>query len=171
MEAPCYSKMSVGFQRTTRRYTPEDSTIRNNRCENLKFCIICCCFREKYLFRRALWNLYFAFFSIGCYDRFVSTRSGAHCSNIRALKPWLIMFLEGFDTRIKSSKFRSRRSRYSSQNTPWSSIPPLKLTSDKLSLSIKVTTSSMPYSQESVNGPCRDPWSRSIHFTPSYPIF
>jgi hypothetical protein len=36
MEAICSSETSVDFQRTTRRYTPEDSTLYNNRCENLK---------------------------------------------------------------------------------------------------------------------------------------
>jgi hypothetical protein len=28
--------VSVDFQRTTRRYIPEDGTLRNHRCENLK---------------------------------------------------------------------------------------------------------------------------------------
>jgi hypothetical protein len=31
------SETSVEFQRTARRYVPEDSTIRNHRCENLEF--------------------------------------------------------------------------------------------------------------------------------------
>jgi hypothetical protein len=30
------SETSVGAQRTTRRYIPEDSTLHNHRCENLK---------------------------------------------------------------------------------------------------------------------------------------
>jgi hypothetical protein len=30
------SEASVGFQRTTRRYIPEDKTLHNHRCENLK---------------------------------------------------------------------------------------------------------------------------------------
>jgi hypothetical protein len=30
--------VSVDFQRTTRRYIPEDSTLHNQRCENLKSC-------------------------------------------------------------------------------------------------------------------------------------
>jgi hypothetical protein len=30
------SETSVGFQRTTRRYIPEDRTHHNHRCENLK---------------------------------------------------------------------------------------------------------------------------------------
>jgi hypothetical protein len=36
MEATCSSKTSVEFQRTTRRYTPEDGTLHNHHCENLK---------------------------------------------------------------------------------------------------------------------------------------
>jgi hypothetical protein len=42
MEAICSSETSVGFQRTTRRYIPDDITIRIYRCENLKFCILKC---------------------------------------------------------------------------------------------------------------------------------
>jgi hypothetical protein len=36
MEAICSSETSVDFQRTTRGYIPEDSTLYNHRCENLK---------------------------------------------------------------------------------------------------------------------------------------
>jgi hypothetical protein len=36
MEAICSSETSVDFQRTTQRYIPEDSTLHNHRCENLK---------------------------------------------------------------------------------------------------------------------------------------
>jgi hypothetical protein len=36
MEAICSSETSVGTQRITRRYIPEDGTIHNHRCENLK---------------------------------------------------------------------------------------------------------------------------------------
>jgi hypothetical protein len=36
MEAICSSETSVDFQRVTRRYIPEDSTLHNHRCENLK---------------------------------------------------------------------------------------------------------------------------------------
>jgi hypothetical protein len=32
----CSSETSVTFQRATRRYIPEDSTLHNHRCENLK---------------------------------------------------------------------------------------------------------------------------------------
>jgi hypothetical protein len=39
MEAICSSKMSVETQRTTRRYIPEDDTLHNHRCENLKYYI------------------------------------------------------------------------------------------------------------------------------------
>jgi hypothetical protein len=35
-EEICSSETSVDFQRTTRRYIPEDSTLHNYRCENLK---------------------------------------------------------------------------------------------------------------------------------------
>jgi hypothetical protein len=36
MEAICSSETSVGTQRTTQRYIPEDGTLHNHRCENLK---------------------------------------------------------------------------------------------------------------------------------------
>jgi hypothetical protein len=36
MEATCSSETSVDFQRTTRRYIPEDRTLHNHWCENLK---------------------------------------------------------------------------------------------------------------------------------------
>jgi hypothetical protein len=36
IEATCYSETSVDFQRTTRRYIPEERTLRNHSCENLK---------------------------------------------------------------------------------------------------------------------------------------
>jgi hypothetical protein len=35
-EAICSSETSVDFQRATRRYIPEDSTLHKHRCENLK---------------------------------------------------------------------------------------------------------------------------------------
>jgi hypothetical protein len=36
MEAICSSETSVAFQQTTRRHTPEDDTLHNHCCENLK---------------------------------------------------------------------------------------------------------------------------------------
>jgi hypothetical protein len=36
MEAICSSETSVETQRTTRRHIPEDDTLHNHRCENLK---------------------------------------------------------------------------------------------------------------------------------------
>jgi hypothetical protein len=36
METICSSETSVDFQRVTRRYIPEDKTLHNHRCENLK---------------------------------------------------------------------------------------------------------------------------------------
>jgi hypothetical protein len=36
MESACPSETSVEFQRTTRRYIPEDRTLHNHRCENHK---------------------------------------------------------------------------------------------------------------------------------------
>jgi hypothetical protein len=36
MEAICSSETLVAIQQTTRRHIPEDDTIRNHRCENLK---------------------------------------------------------------------------------------------------------------------------------------
>jgi hypothetical protein len=40
MEATCFSETSADFQWTTRRYIPEDRGLHNQRCENLKSCII-----------------------------------------------------------------------------------------------------------------------------------
>jgi hypothetical protein len=37
MEAICSSETSVETQRTTRRHIPEDDTLHNHGCENLKF--------------------------------------------------------------------------------------------------------------------------------------
>jgi hypothetical protein len=37
MEAICSSETSVDTQRTTRRYIPEDGTLYNHRCKNLKY--------------------------------------------------------------------------------------------------------------------------------------
>jgi hypothetical protein len=39
MEAICSSETSVATQRTTRRHVPEDDTLHNHRCGNLKSCI------------------------------------------------------------------------------------------------------------------------------------
>jgi hypothetical protein len=36
MKGTCSSEKSVDFQQTTRRYIPEDRTLHNHRCENLK---------------------------------------------------------------------------------------------------------------------------------------
>jgi hypothetical protein len=36
MEVTCSSETLVGFQRTARRYIPEDRTLHNHNCENLK---------------------------------------------------------------------------------------------------------------------------------------
>jgi hypothetical protein len=36
METICFSETPVETQRTTRRYIPEDDTLHNHRCENLK---------------------------------------------------------------------------------------------------------------------------------------
>jgi hypothetical protein len=36
MEAMCYSETSVVTQQTTRRHIPENGTLHNQRCENLK---------------------------------------------------------------------------------------------------------------------------------------
>jgi hypothetical protein len=38
MEASCPSKTSLDFQQTIWRYVPEDRTLHNHQCENLKFC-------------------------------------------------------------------------------------------------------------------------------------
>jgi hypothetical protein len=50
MEVICASKTLGGFQRTTPRYIPEDRTLHNHRCENLKSylmergCMLICIF-------------------------------------------------------------------------------------------------------------------------------
>jgi hypothetical protein len=36
MEATCSSETSVATQQTSRRHIPEDDTLHNHRCENLK---------------------------------------------------------------------------------------------------------------------------------------
>jgi hypothetical protein len=41
MEAICSSETSVGTQRTTRRHIPEDDTLHNRRCGNLKSYVFC----------------------------------------------------------------------------------------------------------------------------------
>jgi hypothetical protein len=38
MEVTCSTETSVDFQRTTWRYIPEDRTLHNHRCENVKSC-------------------------------------------------------------------------------------------------------------------------------------
>jgi hypothetical protein len=38
MKMRCSSKTSVDFHRTTCRYSPEDETRHNHRCENLRAC-------------------------------------------------------------------------------------------------------------------------------------
>jgi hypothetical protein len=42
MEAISSSETSADFQRTTRRYIPEDDILQNYRCENLKSYINTC---------------------------------------------------------------------------------------------------------------------------------
>jgi hypothetical protein len=39
METVCSPETSIDFQRTTLRYIPENSTLRNHSCEDLKSCI------------------------------------------------------------------------------------------------------------------------------------
>jgi hypothetical protein len=41
METISSSETSVDFQQATRRYIPEDSTLYNHRCENLKSYRVC----------------------------------------------------------------------------------------------------------------------------------
>jgi hypothetical protein len=40
LEAACSSEMPLGFQRATQYYIPEDITLHNCHCENLKSCIL-----------------------------------------------------------------------------------------------------------------------------------
>jgi hypothetical protein len=46
MEAICSSETSVEIQQTTRRHIPEDDTLHNHRCENLKSYLISVVFLE-----------------------------------------------------------------------------------------------------------------------------
>jgi hypothetical protein len=48
MEAICSSETSVATQQTTRRHIPEDDTLHNHRCENLKSYIYVMCFAVKH---------------------------------------------------------------------------------------------------------------------------
>jgi hypothetical protein len=40
METTCSSETSVRFQQTTQSYIPEDGSVRDHRCENLKSYIL-----------------------------------------------------------------------------------------------------------------------------------
>jgi hypothetical protein len=46
MEAICSSETSVDTQRTTRRHIPEDNTLHNHRCENVKSYMKSCSLAE-----------------------------------------------------------------------------------------------------------------------------
>jgi hypothetical protein len=48
MEAICIFETSVNFQRTTWRYIPEDITLHNHRCDDLKSYVISICLHKKY---------------------------------------------------------------------------------------------------------------------------
>jgi hypothetical protein len=48
MEALCSSETPVATQRTTRRHIPEDDTLHNHRCENLKSYIIFTMFNRNF---------------------------------------------------------------------------------------------------------------------------
>jgi hypothetical protein len=50
MEEICFSETSVDIQRTTRRYIPEGSTLRNHSCESIK------CYTVKRLFKTITQN-------------------------------------------------------------------------------------------------------------------
>jgi hypothetical protein len=58
MEAVCSSETTVDFQRTERRYVPEDSTLHKHRCENLKShnSWSLCCSLIVEIFRATLWK-------------------------------------------------------------------------------------------------------------------
>jgi hypothetical protein len=49
MEAICYSETSVDSRQTARRFMPEDGTLHNHRCENLRSYIrnLCSSFKER----------------------------------------------------------------------------------------------------------------------------
>jgi hypothetical protein len=53
-EAICFSETLVDFSRTTGRYIPEDSTLHNHRCENLKSFSYLMALKEMY----RQWTLY-----------------------------------------------------------------------------------------------------------------
>jgi hypothetical protein len=58
MEAKCSSETSVDFQGTTRRYIPEDDTLHNHRCENLRSYIFISSVRMKNVLQRKIWYRY-----------------------------------------------------------------------------------------------------------------
>jgi hypothetical protein len=59
MEAICSSETSVDFQRTTRRYIPEDCTLHNRLCEIFKSydsSIVACVFLTAVIFLPSRWS-------------------------------------------------------------------------------------------------------------------
>jgi hypothetical protein len=53
MEATCASETWFYFQRTTPRYIPDDRTLQNHRCENLKSYIYTCILRLRRVIAQA----------------------------------------------------------------------------------------------------------------------
>jgi hypothetical protein len=56
MEAVCFSKTVVDFQRTTWHYIPEDSNLHNHLCENLKFYKSLSVWKQSIYFLHSNWD-------------------------------------------------------------------------------------------------------------------
>jgi hypothetical protein len=67
MEAVCSPETSVDFYRTTRRYIPEDCTLHNHRCENLKSYMV-----EVYLYIGKMCSLHLQHGRVSQADKYTS---------------------------------------------------------------------------------------------------
>jgi hypothetical protein len=85
MEAAYTSKTSVDFQRTARRYIPEDRTLYNHCCENLRSYMNCVCLR-RYSFVRRIFGSKRNIIT-GCWRRMHNDE--VYCSLLGVLLGWL----------------------------------------------------------------------------------
>jgi hypothetical protein len=73
MEAICSSETSVDTHRTTRRYIPEDGTLLNQRCENLKSYMVYAnsnYFHQHNFCMDTSYIIYYRFRSFGHYNKY-----------------------------------------------------------------------------------------------------
>jgi hypothetical protein len=85
-EAICTSKTTVDIQRTTRRYIPEDSTLHNQLCENIKAYVkIYSCLKIKYSLYHTMYSCSLTFIVNGNFHPHLRTPKRSHlwsrCSN------------------------------------------------------------------------------------------